>query len=187
MAYRPFPIMEVDINYLLLDLENYRIPTRREDQESALKYLFASEDVIGAMKSILKHGYFDNEVPIVTPASKTGGDQTYVVLEGNRRVSALKALRDPMIIPGRMKEIQNLAKRYALEVQELRGYVFWLRRIEQLPLLMLRVFTPAFRRNVGVWISRQHFTTRFWMKRPAWMRLRRSILASRFLGLCGWP
>ncbi|WP_081491351.1 hypothetical protein [Schaalia georgiae] len=119
MAYRPFPIMEVDIHCLLLDLENYRIPTRREDQESALKYLFASEDVFGAMKSILKHGYFDNEVPIVTPASKTGGDQTYVVLEGNRRVSALKALQNPMIIPGRMKEIQSLAKRYALEVQEL--------------------------------------------------------------------
>lgn len=119
MAYKPLPIKEVELDCLLLDLENYRIPTRRKNQESALKYLFASEDVIGAMRSILTNGYFDNEVPIVMPASESEGNQAYIVLEGNRRVSALKALRNPMIIPGHAKEIQSLAKRYAVEVQGL--------------------------------------------------------------------
>ncbi|WP_337026911.1 hypothetical protein [Microbacterium sp. LB16] len=46
MAYEQLPIVEVDLNKLLLDLENYRIPTRRDDEAGALKYLFASEDVL---------------------------------------------------------------------------------------------------------------------------------------------
>jgi len=31
MAYEQLPIVEVDLDGLLLDLENYRIPTRRDD------------------------------------------------------------------------------------------------------------------------------------------------------------
>ena len=90
------PIVEVDVDDLRLDLDNYRIPTRRDDEEAALKYLFASEDVLGAARMIVRDGYFDNEVPVVV-ADDPGG---YVVLEGNRRVSALKALLDPTVIPG---------------------------------------------------------------------------------------
>jgi hypothetical protein len=100
MAYEQLPIVEVDLDQLLLDLENYRIPTRRDDEAGALKYLFASEDVLGAARLILRDGYFDNEVPIVTSASASGGSSPYTVLEGNRRVSALKALQDPTIVPG---------------------------------------------------------------------------------------
>lgn len=99
MAYEPLPIVEVGLDELLLDLENYRIPTRREDEASALKYLFASEVVLGAARSILRNGYFDNEVPIVTSSSDSGGSP-YMVLEGSRRVSALKALQDPTIVAG---------------------------------------------------------------------------------------
>ena len=89
MGYEPLPIVEVDVDDLRLDLDNYRIPTRRDDEEAALKYLFAPEDVLGR-RMIVRDGYFDNEVPVVV-ADDPGG---YVVLEGNRRVSALKALLD---------------------------------------------------------------------------------------------
>lgn len=119
MAYNPLPIKEVGLDSLMLDLENYRIPTRRKDEAGALKYLFDSEDVIGAMKSILKNGYFDNEVPIVAPASEMEEKQMYIVLEGNRRVSALKSLHDPTIVPEHEKEIRKLLKRYEIEMQNL--------------------------------------------------------------------
>ena len=82
MAYEQLPIVEVDLDQLLLDLENYRIPTRRDDEAGALKYLFASEDVVGAARLILRDGYFDNEVPIVTSASAPGSSSPYTVLEG---------------------------------------------------------------------------------------------------------
>ncbi len=114
MAYVPLPIIEVHLDDLHLDLENYRIPTRPADESSALRFLFASEEVADAALLILRDGYFDNEVPIVT-ANETG----YVVLEGNRRVSALKALHDPGIVPSHTTEIQALLKRYATEAENL--------------------------------------------------------------------
>ncbi len=119
MVYEQLPIVDVDLDGLLLDLENYRIPTRRDDEEGALKYLFASEDVLGAARLILRDGYFDNEVPIVISASTSGDGPPYTVLEGNRRVSALKSLRDPTIVPGHEAEIRALLKRYAVEAENL--------------------------------------------------------------------
>jgi hypothetical protein len=119
MAYEQLPIVEVDLDRLLLDLENYRIPTRRDDEAGALKYLFASEDVLGAARLILRDGYFDNEVPIVIEAPLLGDQPSYTVLEGNRRVSALKALHDPTIVPGHEADIRSLLKRYAVEAEDL--------------------------------------------------------------------
>lgn len=119
MAYEQLPIVEVDLDGLLLDLENYRIPTRRDDEEGALKYLFASENVLGAARLILRDGYFDNEVPIVIAAAPDHEGTAYIVLEGNRRVSALKALHDPTLVPGHESELRALLKRYAVEAQDL--------------------------------------------------------------------
>lgn len=119
MAYEQLPIVEVEFDELGLDLENYRIPTRRDDEAGALKYLFASEDVLGAARLILRDGYFDNEVPIVISASTQNYGFPYIVLEGNRRVSALKALHDPTIVPGHEGEVRSLLKRYAVEAENL--------------------------------------------------------------------
>ncbi|ORA58442.1 hypothetical protein [Mycobacteroides franklinii] len=119
MAYKQLPMVEVDLDGLFLDLENYRIPTRRDDEAGALKYLFMSEDVLGAARLILRDGYFDNEVPIVIAVSDKDGGPPYIVLEGNRRVSALKALRDPSIVPGHESELRTLLKRYEVESNDL--------------------------------------------------------------------
>jgi len=114
MAYNPYPIIEVDIDDLHLDLDNYRVPTRSPNEAAALKYLFASEDVMGAARLILRDQYFDNEVPIVVP-DLSG----YLVLEGNRRVSALKALRNPSLVPAYENEVRALLRRYQVEAQHL--------------------------------------------------------------------
>lgn len=111
MAYKPLPIIEVDVDKLRLDLENYRIPIAPEDEGAALNYLFASEDVLDQIKLFLRDGYFDNEVPIVV---KENGQ--YVVLEGNRRVSALKAIAKPEITPTHRMQVEELRTRYATEV-----------------------------------------------------------------------
>jgi hypothetical protein len=115
MAYVPLPIVDARIDDLCLDLDNYRIPTRRDNEAAALRYLFESEDVMEAALLILRDGYFDNEVPIVIDDGRRG----YVVLEGNRRVSALKALHDPTIAPSHATEIRGLLKRYATEAHNL--------------------------------------------------------------------
>lgn len=68
---------------------------------------------LGVARLILRDGYCDNEVPIVISASKSGDGPPRTVLEGNRRVSALKSLRDPTIVPGHETEVRVLLKRYA--------------------------------------------------------------------------
>lgn len=118
--YEQLPIVEVDLDALFLDLENYRLPTRPDDEAGALKYLFASEDVLGAARMIIRDGYFDNEVPIVIEAPSEPDDPpSYVVLEGNRRVSALKALRQTSLVPGHENELRALLTRYAVEADDL--------------------------------------------------------------------
>jgi hypothetical protein len=115
LSYEPLPIVDKAVDDLRLDLENYRIPARPEDETAALQYLFASEDVLEAARLILRDGYFDNEVPIVVEEPGSG----YVVLEGNRRVSALKALRDPTLVPGHESEVRKLLNRYEIEAGNL--------------------------------------------------------------------
>lgn len=114
MGYVQLPIVEVNVEDLLLDLENYRIPTRPDDEAAALNYLYAEEDVLGAARLILRDGYFDNEVPIVVD-----DDAGFVVLEGNRRVSALKGLLDPDSVPSHAHDLRALLKRYAVEAEDL--------------------------------------------------------------------
>jgi hypothetical protein len=103
VSYTPLPIIEVDVDDLRLDLENYRIPLRPDDDLAALRYLFAAEEVLTLVKQLLRDGYFDNEVPIVVEES---GE--HVVLEGNRRVSALKAIRNPGLVPHHEAEVRAL-------------------------------------------------------------------------------
>jgi hypothetical protein len=114
MTYTQFPMEQVKIDNLRLDLDNYRIPTRPDDEAGALDYLFTSEQVLEAAKLILRTGYFDNEVPIVVE-----DHGAYIVLEGNRRVSALKALQNPGLVPHHEQEVRELLKRYAVEAENL--------------------------------------------------------------------
>ncbi|WP_404380323.1 hypothetical protein LL946_10315 [Knoellia locipacati] len=114
MTYQALPIETHTLDELALDLDNYRIPVRSADENSALNYLYAEEDVFETAKMIIRDGYFDNEVPIVVEDGKR-----YTVLEGNRRVSALKVLADPSLIPDHEDVIRGLLKRYATEAADL--------------------------------------------------------------------
>jgi uncharacterized membrane protein YgcG len=111
MVYKQLPIDDVDVDMLRLDLQNYRIPIAPDDEDAALNYLFASEDVLEQTKLFLRDGYFDNEVPIAVKE-----DGAYVILEGNRRVSALKAIAKPEIAPAHQAQVEELRTRYATEV-----------------------------------------------------------------------
>jgi hypothetical protein len=114
MTYKPLPIETRTLDQLALDLDNYRIPVRSADENAALNYLYAEEDVFEAAKMIIRDGYFDNEVPIVVE-----NGERYTVLEGNRRVSALKVLADPSLIPDHETAVRGLLKRYATEAADL--------------------------------------------------------------------
>jgi hypothetical protein len=91
---------------LLLDTENVRIRADITDQDEILSYLFMHEEVLNLLRDIARDGYFDNEQPVVIAV----GDK-FVVLEGNRRVSSLKALAEPDRIPSHAQRIRAATAR----------------------------------------------------------------------------
>ncbi|MFI7460925.1 hypothetical protein [Nonomuraea sp. NPDC049646] len=78
-----------------LDPKNVRLETTDAQVEAdILEDLFANEDALGLVDGISKVGYLTHETPIVVKRRSQ-----YVVVEGNRRVAALKAIQNPMLVP----------------------------------------------------------------------------------------
>jgi hypothetical protein len=81
---------------LLLDNLNPRLPEKchrdSPSQDELLLLIDWLYDPFQIAQSIARHGYFESE-PLV--ALETAGQRQYVVLEGNRRLAALKGLASP--------------------------------------------------------------------------------------------
>lgn len=114
MPYVEYPIEPVEIGDLHLDVSNYRFANDQPTETAAMNYLWAEEDVKEVATLILRDQYVDNELPLVV---REGGH--LVLLEGNRRVSALLALLKPSLAPAHQGEIERLLKRYAIEAESL--------------------------------------------------------------------
>jgi hypothetical protein len=84
-------IRSVPVANLKLDLHNPRfVDLTFSDEDAMIEYLNTNADLSELLLSILNSGFMDFE-PIVV----TRGDN--VVLEGNRRVAALRLIRDPTL------------------------------------------------------------------------------------------
>lgn len=86
------------LDSLRLDPQNPRLPEDRlgADQDEILSYLFQHEVLSELADSYVTNGYFPNEQLIVLPPAADG---SRVVVEGNRRLGALKyLLRDPTAV-----------------------------------------------------------------------------------------
>ena len=79
---------------LHLDRKNPRIPdTEFEDEDSAIQYLARYGALDELISSIASSGWLDFEPLIVLKRDESGLEN--VVIEGNRRLAALKLLADP--------------------------------------------------------------------------------------------
>ena len=88
----------LNIDQIEFDKQNPRLPTTVGTKErDIIKYLAAKTGIEDLMISIGENGFFPGEAIVVTPAK----DDKYTVLEGNRRLAALKLLRDPDLAGGR--------------------------------------------------------------------------------------
>ena len=85
----------LDIKLLEFDKENPRLPTsvRNKDEASILNYLATKTSIENLMTSIGENGFFAGEAMVVTPS-----DSKYTVIEGNRRLAALRLLQDPSLV-----------------------------------------------------------------------------------------
>lgn len=98
--------MDVSLDTLYFDPENPRLPggKRTVDEQRVLQWMLQNGDLPELMASIANTGYSDAEPLLVTPG--LGG---FIVVEGNRRLAALKLLHDPGLAPLRKKTIAEIA------------------------------------------------------------------------------
>lgn len=105
-------ITDIDITKLLLDPDNPRLPESVErDQQSMLDYISETTSIEELMEAIAENNFFSGEPLIVVPSPNQKGK--YIVVEGNRRLTAAKLLGDPLLCssPGaRMITISKEAK-----------------------------------------------------------------------------
>ncbi|MBZ9869217.1 hypothetical protein LB515_27900 [Mesorhizobium sp. CA15] len=98
----------VPINDLYLDPENPRLPAYVErDQDSMFSYLAQNSSIEELMTAISENDFFQAEALIAVPVGKE-----LIVVEGNRRLTALKLLSGQTFdqISTRISELQASAK-----------------------------------------------------------------------------
>ncbi len=108
----------IEIEKLFLNKENYRIDFERYNTlEKVVERLYADEDIMGMIRGIVNFpGIYPHEKLIVVP--KEDGDG-YVVIEGNRRVLAIKNLLMMIEPPAKYKrKVNELASKLSEDTKE---------------------------------------------------------------------
>lgn len=85
------PQPAIPIDCLDFDSDNPRLggALLKKPQTEVMKHLVSEFDIDELVASLLTHGYFDEEPLVVVPAKQKG---RYTVIEGNRRLAALKRI-----------------------------------------------------------------------------------------------
>ncbi len=93
---RSSPIEYVDVDRLELDPRNPRLTDVEVNasQVEILRQLYRRYDISDLLESLARNGYFDEEPLIAAPTGRktASGQDILVVVEGNRRLAALKLL-----------------------------------------------------------------------------------------------
>jgi len=99
--------IEVNIEELQLDPLNPRLPERLRGakDEDVLNWMLSDATLIDLMASIAENGFFPGE-PIIAIKEK----KHYIVVEGNRRLAAIKLLNHPNLATISPKSVISLAE-----------------------------------------------------------------------------
>jgi hypothetical protein len=92
---------------LLFDPENPRLPSvvDRESDVKIIEYMLRDASILELMKSIAESGYSRSEPLLIVPAEKKG---KFLVVEGNRRLTALKILSNPSLATIRKNSVEEV-------------------------------------------------------------------------------
>ena len=113
MAKNGWQTTRLSVARLFLDEKNPRLgrETSVRAPQEIIHYLFDHDKVLEVVRSIAAHGYFESE-----PLLAVFEGRHYVVVEGNRRLAALKALKEPGLLTGTIrKQVERLASQTDLD------------------------------------------------------------------------
>ena len=108
MAKKGWQTTRLSVASLFLDEKNPRLGRETSGQapQEIIQYLFEHDKALDVACSIATRGYFENE-PLLAILEKG----RYVVVEGNRRLAALKALKEPELLSGSIRrKVERLAR-----------------------------------------------------------------------------
>lgn len=100
----------VNIQQLKFDKLNPRLPKRLQgitDEAKIIDYMLKNGNILELMKSIAETGYSEAEPLLVIQDDE---DKKYVVVEGNRRLTAVKLLNDPSLAKVRITSVDEIVK-----------------------------------------------------------------------------
>src|SRR5690242_7942492 len=109
MAHAQWPTKTLSVSALHLDPKNPRLGRESAGRapREIIQYLFDHDKAFELAESIAGRGYFPNE-----PLLAIREDGKLVVVEGNRRLAALKALQEPKLVEGALqRKLERLARR----------------------------------------------------------------------------
>ena len=98
----------VPVASLFFDRDNPRFPSSvmNSSDEQILKWMLNDATITELMGSIGEKGYFPAEPLLVVP--RQAEKDTFTVIEGNRRLSAVKLLRNPEFAPVRTQTVKSV-------------------------------------------------------------------------------
>lgn len=127
----------INITNLQLDLYNPRLPKSKQgkDQKTIIEYLLLEAATTELMESIGENNFFTGEMLLVVPDEKQ--NDRYVVIEGNRRLTAVMLLSDPQLATVKKtatleasqnakykpKDLPCLVFKHRKEIQQFLGFV----------------------------------------------------------------
>jgi hypothetical protein len=118
-------IEPIGIDKLIFDPENPRLPTKYQGygkEEDVLEWMLMNENVIELMGSIGEKGYFQAEPLLIVKSVKKKG--YYEVVEGNRRLAAVKLLNDPRLSTFKRKSVGEIVQEAKIIPKELPTIIF---------------------------------------------------------------
>ena len=113
----------IEIADLEFDKQNPRLPSSLigSDDRKIIRYLAEETAIEDLMTSIGENDFFLGEAIVVTPSDE-GTDSRYVVLEGNRRLAALRLLQNPSLA-GNIRLIHRVAGEAEFKPNRLPAFV----------------------------------------------------------------
>lgn len=130
----------ISVGNLLLDTSNYRI-VKQASQKGARDAIIAEQGkkLVKLAEDIIEHGLNPFDLPMVIDAED--GNQNYVVVEGNRRLTVISLLLDPELAKGTpvYKAFSGLSKKHT----------------DSIPKVLNCVIAPN-KSSALVWINRKH-------------------------------
>jgi hypothetical protein len=115
----------VPIESLRFDPDNPRLPSSVDGRKESevLKWMLENATLPELMAAIGEQGYFVGEPLLVVPANKNKVG-VYKVIEGNRRLAAVKLLHDPKLALARPKIVQQISENAKWKPDKLPVLVF---------------------------------------------------------------